>query len=257
MEISRRSLVKGIAQGLPLATILADPMLARAVAAGLETVSLTTAGGRKVTAALALPQKTPAHAILLIHENRGLKDEIKAVAAEFAKDGYVALAIDLFNGKLASTTDEANALMAAFDPKAALDILVSWIDWLKKNPRTNGRVATIGWCFGGGWSLNASLAVPVNATVIYYGNVKKTAAELAPLKGPVLMHYGLKDKFITTAMVDGFKAAAKEAHKNVTVYAYADANHAFANPTGAAYPYVKDAADLAWKRTLAFLKKYD
>ena len=256
MEISRRSLVKGIAGGVPLATILADPGLARAVAAGLETVSLTTAGGRNVSAALALPAKTPAHAILLIHEWWGLNDQIKAVAAEFAKDGYVALAVDLFNAKVATTAEEAKALMGATDPQAASDTLVSWIAWLKKNPKTNGKIATIGWCFGGGWSLNASLAAPVNATVIYYGNVKKTAADLATLKSPVLMHYGLEDKFITTEMVQGFEAAAKEAHKRVTVYSY-DANHAFANPTGAAYPYVKAAADLAWKRTLAFLRKYD
>ena len=256
MQISRRSIVKGIAGGVPLATILADPMLARAVAAGLETVSLTTASGRNVSAALALPAKTPAHAVLLIHEWWGLNDQIKSVAAEFAKDGYTALAVNLFNGKVATTAEEAKALMSATDPQAATDTLVSWIAWLKKNPKVNGKVATIGWCFGGGWSLNASLATPVNATVIYYGNVKKTAADLASLKSPVLMHYGLQDKFINTEMVEGFKAAAKEAHKHVTVYAY-DANHAFANPTGAAYPYVKEAAELAWKRTLAFLKKYD
>ena len=256
MEISRRSLVKGIAAGVPLATILADPGLAAAVAAGLETVSLTTAGGRNVSAALAVPAKTPAHAILLIHEWWGLNDQIKAVAAEFAKDGYVALAVDLFNGKVAATAEEAKALSSGTDPSAATDTLVSWIAWLKKNPKTNGKVATIGWCFGGGWSLNAPLAAPVRATVIYYGNVKKTAADLASLKSPVLMHYGLQDKYITTEMVQGFEAAAKEAHKRVTVYSY-DANHAFANPTGAAYPYVKAAADLAWKRTLAFLRKYD
>ncbi|MFI4988041.1 MAG: dienelactone hydrolase family protein [Alphaproteobacteria bacterium] len=256
MQISRRSIVKGIAGGLPLATVLADPMLARAVAAGLETVTLTTTGGRNVSAALALPEQTPAHAVLLIHEWWGLNDQIKAVAAELAKDGYVALAVDLYDGKVASTTDEAKAMMGGVDGKAATDTLTSWVAWLKKSPKGNGKVATIGWCFGGGWSLNASLATPVDATVIYYGNVKKTAAELEPLKSPVLMHYGLLDKFINTEMVKGFEAEAEKAHKHVTVYAY-DANHAFANPTGAAYPYVKEAAELAWTRTLAFLKEHD
>jgi carboxymethylenebutenolidase len=91
----------------------------------------------------------------------------------------VALAVDLFNGKVATTADDAKALMGATEPSAATDTLVSRIAWLKKNPKTNGKVATIGWCFGGAWSLNASLATPVNATVIYYGNVKKTAADLA------------------------------------------------------------------------------
>lgn len=256
MHISRRTIVKGIATGVPLATILADPMLARAVAAGLETVSITTAGGRKVSAALALPAKPRASAVILIHEWWGLNDQIKAVAAELAKDGYAALAIDLYDGKVVATPDEAKALMGALDGKAATDTMTSWVAWLKKNPKVNGKVATLGWCMGGGWSLNTSLATPVNATVIYYGNVKKTAADLASLKSPVLVHYGLQDKFITTAMVRDFEAEAKKAKKRVTVYAY-DANHAFANPTGAAFPYVKDAADLAWKRTLAFLKKND
>lgn len=256
MQIPRRSVVKGMAASVPLATILADPMLARAVAAGLETVSITTAGGRKVSAALALPAKTPASAILLVHEWWGLNDQIKSVAAEFAKEGYAALGVDLFGGKVAKSSDEAQSLTkgVASDPKAALDTLTSWIDWLKKNPKGNGKVATIGWCFGGGWSLNASLAAPVNATVIYYGNVRKTAAELASLKSPVLMHYGLDDQYINTAMVQGFEAEAKKAGKSVTVHAY-KANHAFANPTGANYH--KDDAQLAWKRTLEFLKKYD
>ncbi len=90
--------------------------------------------------------------------------------------------------------------------------------------------------------------------MIYYGNVRKSAAELGALKGPVLLHYGLQDQYINTAMVQGFEAAAKEAGKSVTVYGY-DAGHAFANPTGANYH--QSDAQLAWQRTLAFLKQYD
>ena len=254
MQIPRRTVVKGIAAGLPLAAILADPMLARAVADTLEMVTITTKGGRKVSAALALPAKTRAPTVLLVHENRGLNDYLKSMAAELAKEGYVALAIDLFNGKVATNNDEAAALMKAFDPNAATDTLASWIDWLKNNPKGDGKVATIGWCFGGGWSLNASLARPVDATIIYYGNVQKTAAELAPLEGPVLLHWGTQDQWINAQMVKGFEAEAKKAGKSVIAYSYA-ANHAFANPSGASYH--KADAQLAWKRTLAFLKKYD
>jgi len=76
------------------------------------------------------------------------------------------------------------------------------------------------------------------------------------LQGPVLLHYGLQDQYITASMVKGFEAEARKAGKSVTVYAY-NANHAFANPTGANFPYVKDAADLAWTRTIAFLKAND
>jgi carboxymethylenebutenolidase len=254
MEIRRRTMITGLAAGLPLAAILADPKLAAAVADTLENVELTTAGGRKASASLALPAKAPGPTIMLIHEWWGLNDQIKSVAAELAKDGYVALAVDLYDGKVAASTGEAQTLMQAVDPAAATDKLASWIDWLRKHPKGNGRLATIGWCFGGGWSLNASLARPVDATVIYYGNVRKTAADLAPLKGPVLMHYGLEDNYINTAMVDGFEAEAKKAGKRVTVYSY-EAPHAFANPTGANYH--KAEAQLAWQRTLKFLKRYD
>ena len=75
--------------------------------------------------------------------------------------------------------------MQQVKPAEATDTLSSWISWLKNHQRGNGKVATIGWCFGGGWSLNASLASPVDATVIYYGNVAKKAAQLDALKGPV------------------------------------------------------------------------
>jgi len=255
--ISRRRVVKGIAAGVPLAAILADPNLARAVAATLEPVSLTLAGNRKI-AALAVPAKTPAPAVVVIHEWWGLNDQIKSVAAELADNGFLALAIDLFDGRVPANQVEAAAASQAVgaNPRPAIAILQAWIDWLKSDRRCDGHIATIGYCFGGGWSLNASLAAEVDATVIYYGNVRKSAADLAALKGPVLLHYGLQDKFVNTDMVKGFETEMKQAGKPLTVYAY-DANHAFANPTGASYPYVKDAADLAWTRTIAFLKAND
>ena len=256
--VSRRIVVKGIAAGVPLAVILADPRLARAVAQTLEPVSIVSEGGRKIIGALAVPAKTPAPAVLVVHEWWGLNDQIKAVAAELADNGFLALAIDLFGGKVPANEDEAAQLSQSVGarPEAAIDTLKSWIAWLKRDPRCDGHVATLGYCFGGGWSLNASLAAPVDATVIYYGNVRKTADQLRTLKGPVLLHYGLKDQYVTTAMVEGFEAEVRKAGKSVTVYAY-DANHAFANPTGASFPYVKDAAEQAWARTIAFLKVND
>jgi len=256
--ISRRTVVKGIAAGVPLAAILADPKLAHAVAQTLESVSIVTEGGRKVIGAVAVPAKMPAPAVLVIHEWWGLNDQIKSVAAGLAANGFLGLAVDLFGGTVAANEDEAARLSQGVGahPDAAIDTLKGWIVWLKRNPRCDGHVATLGYCFGGGWSLNASLAAPVDATVIYYGNVRKSADELRALKGPVLMHYGLQDQYITTSMVKGFEAEARKAGKSVTAYAY-DANHAFANPTGASFPYVKDAADLAWTRTIAFLKAND
>ncbi len=250
MLIERRSIIKGLA-ALPLAAVLADPSIARAVAAGLEAVSTTTADGKRVSAALALPAVTPAPAVLLVHEWWGLNDQIKSVAAALAKEGLVALAVDLYDGGVAEAPADAKALMGAVDTAEATDTLASWIAWLAADGRTTGRVGAIGWCFGGGWSLNASLAHPVDATVIFYGRVDKSDADLAPLHGPVLGHFATRDGWINGDMVGGFEAAMAAAGKSLTVHWY-EADHAFANPTQARYD-AEDAA-LSWSRTLAFLK---
>ena len=139
-----------------LAAVLADPRLAAEVAAQLETVTITTKGGKKATGALAKPaRKGPA--ILLIHEWWGLNDQIKAVAAEFASQGYLALACDVYDGKVTNDPGKAGAFMEALDPAKATDILTSWADWLRKSPDGNGKLATIGWCMGGGSLLSLSI----------------------------------------------------------------------------------------------------
>ncbi|MBP5859060.1 dienelactone hydrolase family protein [Marivibrio halodurans] len=255
--IDRRGVLRGMAGGVAgtatLATILADPTLARAAAAGLEDVSLTLSDGTEVGASLAMPegasQEAPVPSIILIHEWWGLNDQIKAVAAELAKEGYAALAIDLMNGKVATTADKATRQMKAVDEDEATATCAAWIDWLRAKAETTDKLGTVGWCFGGGWSLNASLAAPVDGTVIYYGRVNKEASELAALQGPVLGHFATQDKYIDEPMVSGFVEAMEEAGKSLTVYWY-EADHAFANPTGARY----DEADarLAWGRTTSF-----
>ena len=249
---ARRAMMKGVA-ALPLAAVLADPRLAAAAAGGLEKVELTTAGGRKVAAALAMPAKTPAPAMVLIHEWWGLNDQIKAVAAEFASQGYIGLAVDLYGGGVGATPDQARALMGSLKADEATDTLTAWGDWLRGHAASSGKLGSVGWCFGGGWSLNMSLATPVDATVVYYGNVAKTADQLATLQGPVLGHFASRDGFIDSAMVEGFVVAMRQAGKPLTVHVY-DADHAFANPTGSRY----DEADakLAWQRTMAFLERH-
>jgi carboxymethylenebutenolidase len=249
--LARRRLITGIA-GVPLAAILADARLSALAAESTKSVSITTKGGQKVSGALAIPAKQPAPAVLLIHEWWGLNDQMKSMAAEFAKEGYVALAADLFNGSVATTPDQAQGLMQSMDPGKATDTLVSWVGWLRSNPAVNGKVATVGWCFGGGWSINTAMATPVDATVIYYGKLPQSAAQVQSLSGPVLGHFGEQDSFINHEMVSGFEKAMKQAGKKLTVYWY-NANHAFANPTGANYH--KADAQTAWTRTLQFLKQ--
>lgn len=255
--IARRDVVKGLGlasvAGLPLAAVLADPKLARAAAQGLDTVTITTKGGRTVSAAMAMPASAPTGSVVLIHEWWGLNDQIKAVAADFAGQGYAALAVDLMGGKVAGTPQEAQAQMQAVQADAALDTMEGWVAFLRSHQALAGKkLGTVGWCFGGGWSLNTSIATPVDATVIYYGSVKRNAEDLKSLKGPVLGHFATQDNFINKAMVDGFVAEMGKAGKSdlLTLHWY-EANHAFANPTVGAY----DQADakLSWERTTAFL----
>jgi len=249
----RPAFLKGLVS-LPLAAVLADPILARAAGQSLKEVTLTTRGGQKAAAFLALPAKTPAPTVLLIHEWWGLNDQIKAVAAELAQQGYMALAVDLYDGKVATTRQKAKTYMKAVDPKAATDTLTSWVQWLRDHDASSGKVGTVGWCFGGGWSLNASLATPVDATVIYYGNVGKGAADLAALKSPVLGHFATLDQWINADMVGGFERAMAEAGKSELTVHWYTAAHAFANPSGGRYD--ADDAKLAWARTLSFFGQH-
>lgn len=254
--LARRDVMKGFAKAPiaagSLAAVLADPDAVRAAASSLETVTIATASGREVSAAWGAPQTAEAPSVLLVHEWWGLNDYIRSVAADFVAQGYGALAIDLYDGKVADNRDDAKTYLQSVTTEEGLETCGAWIDWLRARPDNSGSVGTIGWCFGGGWSLNASLVRPVEATVIYYGNVAKTAAELAPLAGPVQGHFGLLDQNINEEMVAGFEEALDEAGKAHEIYWY-DANHAFANPTGGRYDEA-DAA-LAWERTTAFLKE--
>jgi len=248
-QVARRHLLTSLA-GLPLAAILADPQLVRAAAAEVDEVSITSQGGRSVSAAIAIPEVTPAPTVLLIHQWWGLVDQIKAVAVEFAKEGYVGLAVDLYDGQSADDPEGARALMNAVKTDEANDTLRSWLGWLREHDQGSGKLATIGWCFGGGWSLDASIATPVEATVIYYGRVTRSAEELASLKGPVQGHFATRDGWITKEMVDGFEAQMAKAGKSLTRYWY-EADHAFGDPTSPRYDQAN--AQVAWDRTLEFM----
>lgn len=249
--LRRRDLLKTVA-ALPLAAVLANPALAEMAAATTAEQTIKTALGRPVKASLAIPAVTPAPALILIHEFWGLNDQIKSMAVEFGKLGYLALAVDLYDGKVGKTQEEARGIMGQVKPEEATDTLVSWARWLTAHKQSTGKVGSVGWCFGGGWSMETGIDAGTDATVVYYGKVDQAVERLKKLKGPVIGHFATRDTFINKPMVDGFEANMKAAGKQATVYWY-EAEHAFANPTSARY----DEADarLAWERTTAFLSK--
>lgn len=253
--IDRRLFLKGLIS-LPLATVLAMPDLAQAAAEQTRTVEIEGENGQMLSAALALPENLArAPCILLIHEWWGLNDQIKTVAQEFAKLGYIALAVDLYQQQVATSPDQARALMQNVKDDIASDTLRRWVNFLERYPASNGKVGTVGWCFGGGWALNTALTTQVGATVIYYGNVKKTPEQLKSLSSPVLGHFASEDRWINKAMVEGFSDSFEKSGSDhsLEVHWY-EANHAFANPSSARYDQV-DAA-LSWQRTLAFFQQH-
>jgi len=258
-EVSRRDalrLTAASAAGVPLALLLAGPANAQAVAARpIEDVGLALPGGQRVRAKLARPAAARAPAMMLIHENQGITEHFEQMASLFAQEGFLALAIDLFDGQTAADQAEAQRLQLTgkINPAVATETVKAWIGWLRAHPNGTGKVGTVGWCFGGAWSLNASLAAPVDATVIYYGRVPADPAALAPLASPVLGHFGLEDRGINQEMVGAWQRAMAAASKRAEVHWY-PANHAFANPTGNRYH--EESARLAWGRTLAFLRTH-
>jgi carboxymethylenebutenolidase len=224
-----------------------------------ERVEYATVGGQTVTGYLARPEAVSDSlqpAVLVIQEWWGLNENIEAMARRLAAEGYTALAVDLYGGQVADTPDGAMALMqTAMGQEAALtDNLRQAYAFLTERGATS--VGTIGWCFGGMWSLRTALALPdeIDATVIYYGRPVTDADALAALQMPILAFFGGADDSIPQETVTAFQNALAQADVRHEVEVYAGAAHAFANPSGQAYD--AEAADDAWTRTTAFFDAY-
>ena len=158
--------------------------------------------------------------IVMIHEWWGLNDNIKAEADKYARLGYNVLAVDLF-GKVATTPEEAMKLVQGVDQQAATAQLLAAADYLRALPSSNGRVGSLGWCFGGGQSLTLALHDPrLNAAVIYYGHPVTDPQQLAKIKAPLLGHFGEADKSIPLAQVKDFNQALTTAGVRHTIYTY-------------------------------------
>lgn len=203
---------------------------------------------------LSLPEGAtgPVPAVIVIHEWWGLNAHIEHWADRLAAEGYAALAVDLYGGQSATTPENAMALMKAVDPAVASKILTQAQGFLREDARIQApKVASIGWCFGGGWSLRAALALPLDAAVVYYGRVITDEEALAKLEGKLLGVFGNQDQGIPPKDVDAFEAALRKLGKDARILRY-DANHAFANPSSGRYD--APAAEKAWTEVRAFLR---
>ena len=206
---------------------------------------------------LSLPAnaKAPLPAIVVIHEWWGLNDNIKHWADRLAADGYAAVAVDLYGGVVATTPDDAMKAMKAVDPKRATAAMLAAHRFLTDDQRIQAkRRGSVGWCFGGGKSLQLALAAPdLDAAVMYYGQPLTDPSELAPLHAALLGIFGTRDQSIPQDKVDAFDAALKTAGKQHMILKY-DAEHAFANPSNPNYDE-KSAGD-AWEHVRTFFAKY-
>jgi carboxymethylenebutenolidase len=198
--------------------------------------------------------KGPFPAIIVIHEWWGLNDWIKDQASQLADQGYEALAIDLYRGKVATTADEAHEIMRGVPDDRAKRDLHAAFDYLAAQPNVKkNRIGAIGWCMGGGYSLDVALDEPaLAADVINYGHLATDQDAIAKINAPILGLFGGQDRGITPDDVHKFEAAMKKAGKKIDVKIYDDAGHAFENPNNKDGYRPADAVD-AWKRTKDFL----
>jgi carboxymethylenebutenolidase len=212
-------------------------------------------GDESVQGVLYTPDgKGPFPALVVIHEWWGLNDWVKEQAAKLSDEGYVTLAIDLYRGKVATTPDEAHEIMRGVPEDRAARDLHAAVEFLKSQSNVKkDRIGSIGWCMGGGYSLNVALQEPTLAVaVINYGHLASDAASLKKINASVLGIFGAQDRGIPVDDVKKFGQALEQQGNKVEIVIYPDAGHGFENPNNKASYRADDAAD-AWKHITSFL----
>jgi len=203
-------------------------------------------------------QKLPA--VIMVHEWFGLNEHIKNQANILAREGYVVLAVDLYQGEVATTSNRAMELSSSVrnNPASAIDNLQSAVSYVKSLEMVDGtRIGSLGWCFGGDWALQLALNSsdnPLAATVIYYGHPVTDSASLSNIHWPILGIFGDQDQAIPVESVRQFASALNASGITNDIYLYKGVGHAFANPSGDNYAQ-KETVD-AWQKTIGFLGEY-
>jgi carboxymethylenebutenolidase len=225
-----------------------------ALAADGKSVSYKS-GDETVQAVLYEPSgKGPFPALVVIHEWWGLNDWVKDQASKLADQGYVTLAIDLYRGKVATTPEIAHEIMRGVPEDRAKRDLHAAFEFLASQPNVKkDHIGSIGWCMGGGYSLDVALQEPtLAAVVINYGHLATDNEALKKINAPILGLFGAQDHGITPDDVHKFEQALKQLGKKVDIKIYDDAGHGFENPNNKDGYRAGDTAD-AWKRTVDFL----
>jgi carboxymethylenebutenolidase len=199
----------------------------------------------------------PLPGLIVIHEWWGLNANIRAMTERLAAEGYAALAVDLYQGEVAGDPARARELAGgAMKRVPELEANLRQAHAFLAERSGAPKVGSIGWCFGGGWSLATAVLLPdeIDATVIYYGRLVSDPAQLESISTPILGLFGSEDGAIPVASVRAFESELVRLGKPVEIHIYDGAHHAFANPSGTRYDAA--AAEDAWRRTTAFLQSH-
>ena len=199
----------------------------------------------------------PWPAIIVIQEWWGLDEQTKSIADRFAQEGYLAFAPDLYHGELAQLGDGDTAmkLVQKYGPTADQD-LQSLFDALKSHPDCNGKIGSVGFCFGGRMSLALSTMRPINAVCTFYGGGMQTVFDQlrAKLKAPVLGFFGDADVSIPAGTVEEFDRLLDDVGVDHEVITYPKSGHAFFRDSDPSV-YIPEASKDAWERVKKFFSK--
>lgn len=197
--------------------------------------------------------KAPAPALILIQEWWGLNPHIKDIANRLAGEGFITVAVDLYDGVTTKDPAEAGKLMASLDPAQALAKLKATLDDLRADSNVT-KVGVTGFCMGGVYTLLTACNYQVDAAVPFYG-IPEDLSCIANLSCPVLFFGGAKDQWITVEKMERLRAALQQNGKDGEVKIYEEADHAFFNDTRPEVYNATDAAD-AWQRLLTFFRQH-
>ena len=242
---------------IALLGLLSATLAVRADAPRSETVQFPSSTGT-VSGFLAVPEKPGRYpGLVVIHEWWGLTDWVKEQAQKLAGQGYVALAVDLYRGKVAADPGEAHELMRGLPQDRAVADLKAAFAYLGTRKDVNhDHIGSVGWCMGGGYSLQLAIHEPrLAACVVNYGALPTDPTDIGQIFSPVLGNFGAEDRGITPVDVHAFEKSMKGVNRWVDVKVYDGAGHAFENP-GNKTGYRPEAAADAWTRTVAFLNKF-
>src|ERR1700744_1880974 len=213
-------------------------------------------GGGQIKALLSKPADANKKlgAVVVVHENRGLNPYIEDVGRRVALAGFISIAPDALTplGGYPGNDDKGREMQAKRDKNEMLEDFIAAFEYLKQQPDVNGKIGVVGFCFGGGIANLMAVRLPDLAAAVPFYGAQPPLDQVPQIKASLLIHYAGLDTHVNEGW-PAYENALKENKKEYTAYIYPNVNHGFHNDTTPRYD--KDAAELAWKRTIDFFKE--